>query len=105
MLANLDHIPDLGVVEEALHVQNEHARELIDQHLLRRIEECTRPRRDGDLHWLWMRDVAYGFPEGGYVLGLNVELQRSPVLDRGRVALGRCVQCRAEFAPEDACDR
>ena len=105
MLPDLDDVTDFGVVQEALHVEDEHGRERVDQHLLLRVEERAGAGRDRDLHRLWLRDVADRVAEGEHVFGLDVELERSPVLDRDRVALVRRVQCRSELPAEDARNR
>lgn len=75
LLADLDDIVDLGVVQESLHMQNQYRRKSFNEHLLLCIKESSRPCRYRDLHRLRMRYVLQGITEGLDVLWLDVELQ------------------------------
>ena len=74
MLAHLDNVSNLGIVQESLHVQNEHRRKSLDEHLLLSVEKRVWPCGNGDLDLLRVRYMQKGVAERLYVLGLDVEL-------------------------------
>ena len=74
MLAHLDNVSNFGIVQESLHVQNEHRRKSLDEHLLLGVEERAWLCRDRDLDLLRMGYVQERIAESLDVLRLDVEL-------------------------------
>ena len=74
MLAHLDNVSNLGIVQESLHVQNEDGRKSLDEHLLLGVEERAWLCRDRDLDLLRMGYVQKRIAKSLDILRLDVKL-------------------------------